>query len=105
MLAHDMAHIKRGDLLWFWLATTARLLFFFYPLVMLARRESRLTAEMAADELAVTVCRLEPADYAGGCGGQAFPPSKRGVRCWRYWITSNLEKETASYEIYSLTVP
>jgi beta-lactamase regulating signal transducer with metallopeptidase domain/biopolymer transport protein ExbD len=65
MVAHELAHIKRRDLWWAWLGMTARVLFFFHPLVWLAKTESRLTEEMAADELAVTVCNLKPVDYAG----------------------------------------
>lgn len=65
MVAHELAHIKRRDLWWAWLAIIARVLFFFHPLAWLAKKESRLTEEMAADELAVTVCRLKPVEYAG----------------------------------------
>lgn len=64
-LGHELAHVKRRDLWWGWLAILARLLFFFHPLVWIAARESRLAAEMAADELALTVCGMKPGDYAG----------------------------------------
>jgi beta-lactamase regulating signal transducer with metallopeptidase domain/biopolymer transport protein ExbD len=75
MLGHELAHVQRRDLWWAWLPTTARLLFFFHPLVWVAAKESRLTAEMAADELALTVCQLEPGAYAGmlvDVAGQVF---------------------------------
>ena len=65
ILAHELAHIKRRDLGWTWLTLAARVLFFFHPLVLLARKESRLAEEMAADELTVTVCQLKPVDYGG----------------------------------------
>ena len=63
-MAHELAHLKRRDLCWSWLAVVGRILFFFHPLVWLAKREIRLAQEMAADDLAVIVCRLRPVDYA-----------------------------------------
>src|SRR5262249_20734263 len=42
MLAHELAHLKRRDLLWAWLPSLARVLFFFHPLVWLAEGEWRL---------------------------------------------------------------
>lgn len=65
MIAHELAHIKRRDLAWEWLTAIARVVFFFHPLVIVAARENRLAAEMAADELVVTVSGLERVDYAG----------------------------------------
>lgn len=65
MLAHELAHIKRRDLWWAWLGIATRVLLFFHPLVWLAKKESRIAEEMAADELTVTVCNLKPVDYAG----------------------------------------
>lgn len=49
VLAHEIAHLKRGDLLWNWLPALAHLLFYFHPLVWLANREYRLAEEMACD--------------------------------------------------------
>ena len=51
ILAHEMAHIRRGDLLGNWFSTLITGLFFFHPLVWLALRESRLAQEVACDEL------------------------------------------------------
>lgn len=53
MLAHELAHLKRRDLWWAWLPTTAGVLFWFHPLAWLAQREWRLAQEMACDELAL----------------------------------------------------
>src|SRR5205823_3664741 len=53
VIAHELAHLKRRDLLWGWLPVLAHSLFFFHPLVWLARTEIRLAQEMAADEMAV----------------------------------------------------
>src|SRR5207247_1366047 len=52
ILAHELAHLKRCDLLWAWLPTLADGLFFFHPLVWLARREWRGAPEMAGGEMA-----------------------------------------------------
>jgi beta-lactamase regulating signal transducer with metallopeptidase domain len=65
MLAHELAHAKRRALDWAWLTIIARWLFFFHPLVWLARKEIALAEEMAADDLTLRLCQLEPADYAG----------------------------------------
>ncbi len=64
MLAHEMAHVHRRDLLWLWLSTLTQPLFFFHPLVWLASRESRLAQEIACDELAVSCLQARPAEYA-----------------------------------------
>src|SRR4029078_1460517 len=53
-LLHELAHINRRDLFWNWLPPLAETAFFFHPLVWLARREWRLTQEIATDELVVS---------------------------------------------------
>jgi beta-lactamase regulating signal transducer with metallopeptidase domain len=63
MIAHEMAHIKRADLGWVWLAVAGESLFFFHPLLWLARREWRLTQEMACDEMVVRMTRVPAAAY------------------------------------------
>jgi beta-lactamase regulating signal transducer with metallopeptidase domain len=63
VLAHEMAHIRRGDLLGNWFSTLVWGLFFFHPLVWLALRESRLLQEVACDELAVRRPGVSVADY------------------------------------------
>jgi beta-lactamase regulating signal transducer with metallopeptidase domain len=63
ILAHEMAHIRRYDLLGNWFSTLVSGLFFFHPLVWLAVRESRLSQEVACDELAVRRPGVSVADY------------------------------------------
>lgn len=63
-LMHELAHIKRRDLLWNWLPALAEVLFYFHPLVWLARREWRLAQEIATDELALKVSQVDVARYA-----------------------------------------
>jgi beta-lactamase regulating signal transducer with metallopeptidase domain len=53
MLAHELAHLKRRDLLWAWLPAFCHVVFFFHPLLWLTRREWLLAQEMACDELAL----------------------------------------------------
>jgi beta-lactamase regulating signal transducer with metallopeptidase domain len=63
VLAHELAHLKRKDLLWCWLPALAHALFFFHPLVWVANRELRLAHEMACDEMAVRASRSSAGDY------------------------------------------
>jgi bla regulator protein BlaR1 len=63
-LEHELAHIKRWDPVWNWLAAFVRALFFFHPLVWCCERHLRLSQELAADELAVTGRRYDPVRYA-----------------------------------------
>ena len=71
MLAHEMAHVKRFDLWWAWLAVAGEGLFFFHPLLWLARRQWRLAQEMACDELAVRVTRAPVSTYGDMLVGAA----------------------------------
>jgi hypothetical protein len=49
-LAHEMAHIARGDLWWGLVPALARRIFFFHPAAWLAEREYALAREAACDE-------------------------------------------------------
>jgi RND family efflux transporter MFP subunit len=64
VLAHELAHVRRRDLLWDLPPVLADVLFFFHPLVWLGQRELRLAQEMACDHLALAVTRSNPAAYA-----------------------------------------
>jgi Zn-dependent protease with chaperone function len=63
MLAHELGHLKRRDLLWNWLPAAAHALCYFHPLVWIASREWHLAQEMACDELAVRATAAPAADY------------------------------------------
>ncbi len=64
ILAHELAHAKRHDLLWEVLGALVGVLLWFHPLVYLARREEKLAREQAADALAVKRAEAPLAEYA-----------------------------------------
>jgi len=61
-LTHELAHLRRRDLLWNWLPTLAEVLFFFHPAVWLARRQWLFAQELACDEMAARVSRSTAAE-------------------------------------------
>lgn len=63
VLAHELAHLKRRDLGWNCAAALIFALFWFHPLVWMARREWRLAAEQACDELTVRATEISRAEY------------------------------------------
>jgi len=102
MLAHEIAHAKRRDPLWFCLYTLAERVLFFQPLNRLARRELHDIAEMLCDDwavrwtggrLALASCLTEIAQWIVGrrhvhhpalpSPGMAGRPSRLGVRVER----------------------
>jgi beta-lactamase regulating signal transducer with metallopeptidase domain len=62
-LAHELAHIRRGDLWLGWVPAIAQRLFFFHPLVHWAMREYALNREAACDAHVLKQPQLEPRDY------------------------------------------
>jgi len=64
VIGHEIAHVKRRDLLSSLVAAVIRALFFFHPLAWLGERQLRLTQEIAADELAIALQKQHPARYA-----------------------------------------
>jgi beta-lactamase regulating signal transducer with metallopeptidase domain len=65
MLAHELAHLQRRDLVWAWLPSLGRVLFFFHPLVWLAEGEWRLAHEIACDEQVLLRTGASQAGYGG----------------------------------------
>ena len=63
LLAHEMAHLKRGDLPLALVPLLARILFFFHPLVWWAAAEWAAAREEACDWQALSITRLSRADY------------------------------------------
>ncbi len=64
VLAHELAHYKRGDLCWNWLPVIARSLFFFFPVVWWIEKKLVQLQEICSDQLAVKYTKA-PANYFG----------------------------------------
>jgi bla regulator protein blaR1 len=62
-LMHELAHVRRGDLMLGWIPAAARTLFFFHPLVHYAVREYAFCREAACDALVVSRGRQAPKSY------------------------------------------
>ncbi|MFN3649152.1 MAG: M56 family metallopeptidase [Armatimonadota bacterium] len=63
ILAHELSHLRRRDLVWGWLPALVQALFWFHPLVWLGNREWRLAQELATDEAALAAAQASPAEY------------------------------------------
>lgn len=64
VVAHELAHLKRRDLLWGWIPRIARLVYFFHPVAYWAESQVRLERELACDQVAMSVGDRRPAEYA-----------------------------------------
>ena len=64
IVAHELAHVKRRDLVWSWIPQIACLLYFFHPVAHLASYRVRLERELACDQLAMILVGRGPAEYA-----------------------------------------
>jgi len=64
IVAHELAHIKRGDLIVGWLTTLLCCFYWFHPAVWLAHRTLRREREMACDDMAVRLVKQEGRQYA-----------------------------------------
>jgi bla regulator protein blaR1 len=62
-LAHELAHLRRGDLWLVWVPAIAERLFFFHPLVAWAMREYALNREAACDAQVLQQHRAAPQTY------------------------------------------
>lgn len=54
VVLHELAHVKRHDLLWVWLPEVLRMLFFFHPITYWIRGQAKLQSEIACDELVLS---------------------------------------------------
>jgi beta-lactamase regulating signal transducer with metallopeptidase domain len=64
MLAHELAHIRRGDHLWQWLELAIRSVWWWNPICHWARRQAAAAAEEACDVVAVATADVPPRHYA-----------------------------------------
>lgn len=64
LLAHELIHIRRGDLWWALLQTMANSLLWFHPLVWWASRSLTRESERSCDEETIASLDCRPASYA-----------------------------------------
>ena len=62
-IAHELAHLQRGDLWLAWLPAVAQRLFFFHPAVTWALREYALNREAACDARVLEQTGVVPQAY------------------------------------------
>jgi beta-lactamase regulating signal transducer with metallopeptidase domain len=63
ILAHELAHLRRGDLWWGWVPSLVRHLFFFHPVAHLAVREYGIAREAACDAAVLDADHRSRHDY------------------------------------------
>ena len=85
VLLHELAHIRRRDLLWDWIPAIARLVYFFHPAAHYIVYRARLERELACDQAAMVLTgpgrrrlRLDP-----GRGGEPVVGAR--PRCGPRW--------------------
>lgn len=64
VIAHELAHIRRGDHRVIWLELAATILWWWNPLFWVARHQLRASAEMACDAVALDTYPSDRRDYA-----------------------------------------
>jgi beta-lactamase regulating signal transducer with metallopeptidase domain len=64
VLVHELAHIKRRDLVWDWIPTLARVLYAFHPVAHSIAFRARLERELACDQAAMLITGQDAARYA-----------------------------------------
>jgi prepilin-type processing-associated H-X9-DG protein len=64
VLAHELAHVKRLDMVVTWLATLLGCLYWFHPGVWMAHLQLRREREMACDDMALRSTKSEGKQYA-----------------------------------------
>ena len=67
LVAHELIHVRRGDLWLGLLQTTAQALWWFHPLVWLAARLSAREVERCCDEEVVGALGCDPAPTRESC--------------------------------------
>lgn len=64
VLLHELAHIRRHDLVWGWIPELVRVVWFFHPVVHWVGYRLRLERELACDQLAMALSGKDAAGYA-----------------------------------------
>ncbi len=66
IIAHELAHIKRNDIVFLIFETLINILYFFHPLIWFARNRLSLQREKICDEMAIRAIKGNALDY-GKC--------------------------------------
>ncbi|QDV35050.1 M56 family metallopeptidase [Tautonia plasticadhaerens] len=81
VLLHELAHLRRRDLLWDWIPTLARVLFPMLPAALVVSARIRLERELACDQVAMVLGGQDAAGYASTLvavvGRSSAPPAPR----------------------------
>lgn len=64
VLLHELAHVRRQDLIWGWIPEIGKILFFFHPIVHFLCAQVRFERELACDQLAMVSSGRDAATYA-----------------------------------------
>lgn len=64
LIAHELVHVRRGDLWWAWIQSVAKSLWWFHPLVWLSGHMLTREAERSCDEETVSCLGCSPSVYA-----------------------------------------
>ncbi len=64
IVLHELAHIRRRDLLWCWIPTVMQIIFWFHPAAHWVAYRVKLERELACDQLAITHSGSSASDYA-----------------------------------------
>lgn len=63
ILAHELAHIKRKDIIFIYLQNITDILYFFHPAVWLGNKDINLHREKICDEIAIQTLQESPNNY------------------------------------------
>ncbi len=109
MVAHELSHLRRKDLVYGWAPVMAQILCWFNPLVWLAVSEWEIAKESACDELAIEATASTPAQYGRMLLNMALPsrPAAAGVGAVGFWVPAKSLKRRllALHNIDSWTRP
>jgi Zn-dependent protease with chaperone function len=64
VLVHELAHLRRRDLVWDWIPAIARILYFFHPAAHYVAYRARLERELACDQAAMVLTGQRADGYA-----------------------------------------
>ncbi|MCA9062213.1 MAG: hypothetical protein KDA96_04120 [Planctomycetaceae bacterium] len=66
VIAHELAHARRGDILWGLLQYVAQVIWWFHPMVWWIGRSAHIVCERCCDDEAIASIRCTAAEYARG---------------------------------------